>query len=216
MTDKLTTLIQSIEGILSELYGFLPQISAVDHLVSSEEMRQDSSLEIDTNLRGQVLIQHSHHEEATCYIGVCLRDDVIHAISQPSMINPPLLDAWMVLVEEISHFHLILNRVHRKLSTRPIELEYQAELDKVLVTAQLLESSLGDPYYKSLLRLSQQGILTSEESHYGTAASLALRTLGRFDLHNRQALNWQDRQTLRRLYYTDFDGKMHLMFHIAA
>ncbi len=58
-----------------------------------------------------------------------------------------VLDAFLVLVEELSHFHLILARASRSETVRQVELEYQAELDKLLM-ASLWFGSDADQFHR--------------------------------------------------------------------
>jgi hypothetical protein len=62
------------------------------------------------------------------------------------------LDAFCVLVEEISHFHLILNRAQAGLEVTKLELEWQGEVDKLLVSGLFLERQSGQSYLLPLAR----------------------------------------------------------------
>ena len=88
------------------------------------------------------------------------------------------LDAFCVLVEEVSHFHLIVNRAEAKLPVTKLELEWQGEVDKLLLCALLLQKQSGDPHVLPLVRrLFDEALIISDHNRqrYEEATRFAAR-----------------------------------------
>ena len=60
------------------------------------------------------------------------------------------LNALSIYIEEISHFHMIINCVKDHRPFRLIELEWQAEIDKIIVLGSWLDQITGQPHWESL------------------------------------------------------------------
>jgi hypothetical protein len=87
------------------------------------------------------------------------------------------ISSFFVLIEEISHFHLIANRASSQKNVSLLELEWQGEMDKVLLSAKVLLEQTGRANFHQLVQLtcvhsetiSQDTRLYDEASHYAAA-----------------------------------------------
>jgi hypothetical protein len=172
-------LLQEVEGLLSKFYGFDIHTSAKDHLIQKSEL-QAASAQSDTWItppthRASVLL--SHPSENELYISIYLAEDIISKFKHSSpftQLSEGNLDAFCVLIEELSHFHLILNRAVLKQQVSQIELEWQAEIDKVLVCASMIAHQQGRSQLLLLQKkLFSQATFFTEQSRYLEANHLA-------------------------------------------
>jgi len=86
------------------------------------------------------------------------------------------INTLCVIIEEISHFHLLLNRFQKHLPVSQLELEWQAEMDKLIVTSEFLFIQYQSPYLLPLIRLIYDHSIIyykEEKSRYWEATKLA-------------------------------------------
>lgn len=164
--------IRQIEQILSSFYGFTMQVRAEEHL---------TILSTDNKtMRGQVL--YCAENDETTFLGLEIREDILLQLEA----NDPFvklslenIDAFSVLVEELSHFHLLANRIMSGQEVRSIELEWQAEVDKLLLASALLYRQTRSNHFFELAHLIyEKPIYISEDSvlsRYQDATKLAAR-----------------------------------------
>jgi len=120
------------------------------------------------------------HKNDEVYIGLYLRDQVEEILTQ---LNPKEhlthqnLNELCVLIEEVSHFHLLLNKLEKGIYTSHLELEWQGEIDKILVSGLILYEQLGDSYLLPLVRkiYDQSHIIVDQKELYWEATKLAAR-----------------------------------------
>ncbi len=159
-----------VERRLADFYGFVPLAEAKNHLVSRVELAKSlgSSVEAlpEFQARGGVFLQESAATD-DLFIGIHYDD----AIGAKLEVHDPLarldndnLDEFCTLVEELSHFHLILNRQKQNRGVSKLELEWQGEVDKLLMSATLLEAQAGKFHLSPLARkLFDDAIIVSED-----------------------------------------------------
>jgi len=146
--ENFLTLIQKVETDLAAFYGFQLQASAAQHLLSRDELQRHT----DRPGRASTVFSQAHDE---LFIGVHFGEDIAATLDTH---NPLLglhdanLDAFCVLVEELSHFHLIINRVGKQQELSKLELEWQGEIDKLLISAVWLRAQKADAHYLPLAR----------------------------------------------------------------
>lgn len=173
------TIVATVERELAEVYAFTPKANAIDHLVDRPTLHMtlgdDAKTKPEWDARGGVWIAGGAED---LFIGIHI-DGVVSAHLAA---HDPLarlanhnLDAFCVVVEEVSHFHMILNRVGRGVSK--LELECQGELDKLLVAARLLERQCGRPHLTALARLlfDHAQVVAEDASLYEAATRYAAR-----------------------------------------
>lgn len=68
-------------------------------------------------------------------------------------INSKNLNDFLIVAEEISHFHFVLNRFDRMLPVSKMEIEMQGEIDKLVVCSYLLLKQSGKDHIEQLFSL---------------------------------------------------------------
>lgn len=129
---KLKELAARIEEILAAYYGFEIEISAGDCLLALEPSEPDASP------WGEMLAA----EEGDLYVGLKFNQATVdHAVvyEESEPFSSRRIAALLVIIEEVSHFHLLTQRAQFDLATTQLELEWQAEVDKLIVLSQLVE-----------------------------------------------------------------------------
>lgn len=104
---------------------------------------------LDNQPGGRLLVMN----EDGLFLGVELNEaaaDGVRDISPGNEMSLRQLAALSVVIEEISHFHLVVQRASAGLETSKLELEWQGEVDKLVVLAAL---STGGNLGKTLHRL---------------------------------------------------------------
>lgn len=165
-------IIKKVESDLGGFYGFSPAIQAKDCLAVH-------TADAETP-RGQVL--YCAETEETAYLGLELREDIV---SQLVEYNPYVkldlnnIDAFCVVVEEVSHFHLLANRILKNQEVRTVELEWQAEVDKLLFSSLLLHQQTENHHFFPLAKLIYENpsysVGPKELERYRFASKLAAR-----------------------------------------
>ena len=151
---QFAAIISSIEQDIADYYGFAILHRAEDHLVSEDILPEIRRLRGKTeSFRAAVYFSETGDEFA---IGVHfdpkIRASLLADNPKFSLTNRNL-DAFCVLVEELSHFHLLINRASADKQISFLELEWQAEVDKLLFCGIYLERLVGDSHIQPLLKL---------------------------------------------------------------
>ena len=171
--DNLDSLIEEMESILSKVYRFEKLASVRDHLISSNEA---------TELSGQAnpnasVYAFNDSEQEDFFIGIHFPEKILNNMVDTNpleSLREENLNAFMIFIEELSHFHLILNRLADKRVVSRVELEWQGEVDKLLLAALLLNRQYGDNHYFQLAhKLFESSQYTTTEEHYREANKYA-------------------------------------------
>lgn len=123
------------------------------------------------------------------------------------------LDSLWQVIEELSHFLLIATRCQNDLSTSMLELEWQGEIDKVLIAAQVLAEQHGKSQALDLAALLNHHCrFTSADAVYEQAQFLAQKFWythqHALDNHNPPAANEALVARLRSLYPLNWHEKL--------
>lgn len=195
-----------IENFIKKYYAIHHTYSAIDHLITQEELKK---LQHNPQNRAAVFLLKENDQT---FISIYFSQDIQTVITRNnprSQLNHRNLDAFCVLVEEISHFHLLLTRALHLQQAREVELEWQAEIDKLLVAHHLLEQQNGDNYANYLFKiLFNETNTVLQKTSYQDANLYAQR----FWLKNRRKLKSRAKKTelnndLKELYYKDWQVK---------
>lgn len=194
----------AIESRLATFYGFEPSVSVVDFLLD-----QSSS-----ESRGSVFLRHdSKNEELS--IGVHIHSSIRQKLEQEKpfeALSDRNLDPFCVLVEEISHFHLILNRAQGGQPLTLLELEWQGEVDKLLIAAMELRRQYGHSHYHHLTRrLFEESIFIGQAVHEEAtlyAARFWYDILGSMDGISDPRFSRPLRKLLRQKYRETWQAKV--------
>lgn len=134
-----------VEEFLGRYYGFVPHVG----------VRDFATIIDDPNARGAVRFAYLEDVEELA-ISLYLGKDIAGTLEREdpfTRLTHTNLDAFLVLVEEVSHFHLIINRLQRSLPVTHLELEWQGEMDKILLASDILASQTGDAHLAPLAQL---------------------------------------------------------------
>ena len=144
MAKKIKTIIEEIELSLSEYYGFSLNHRIIDFVLNRKSM-EALNTELTSPMENRASL-YLTKEEGELFIGFYICETLVSKLIEE---NPFLslhnknIDAFCALIEEISHFHLIMNRVDSNRTTSHLELEWQGEIDKFLISNLLLEKQSG-------------------------------------------------------------------------
>lgn len=216
-------LLRHLVAIESDLQSFyqLPQSQSIaDHLMPLEEMRSymqqhAQPLHTDSLQRAAVLVEASTDE---AFVGVGFDKEVVERLAA----EPPLsglrssnLDIYCVLIEEVSHFTLLMSRMQEGRSVTRLELELQAEIDKVILCAATLERHYGKVFLAPLVRslFDQSKVINQEDAGlYETANSIAARfwhrLASRWERHLPKDAAQALREALRNLFRQSLANKV--------
>lgn len=215
MPTTMPNLVSSVERLLSDYYAFTPIAEAHSFLLDDLSLKQLSETErINPEDfspgRGSVIFLNEKNDEEM-FIGVHIADKIVAMLEG----NDPItnldgknLDHFCVLVEELSHFHLILNRIADGKTVSRLELEWQAEIDKLLISSILLKEQSGKAHKPqlSLVLFDHATTLSSNKELYDTATKYAAKFWRNVAADN----NWHDsevRQFLLKNYHLSWDAK---------
>jgi hypothetical protein len=185
LNSEIDHIVIHIEQTLSMLYGFSLFSTVKNHFVSKEQLKTYLGSGIEDvpeyQSRAGVFIYKDHGIE-DIFIGVHVDEKLQSHLEDDSplkSVHLDNLDSYWVLIEEVSHFHLIINRLTRKKEVTKLELEWQGEIDKILVSSLTLMAQNGTPCLEELqILLHESSMISSEkdlEYLYNEANRLAAR-----------------------------------------
>lgn len=212
--------IRAAEQLLAEFYGFVQPSRAEDFLVAEADLRSVLARhgEKDAPLpRAGVFMLPGDDDEL--FIGVSFDK----AVGETLRDHPPVdrlddanLDAFCVVAEETSHFHLLVARANTGLGVSRLELEWQGEVDKFLVCAMLLQQQCGKPHLHELVhRLFDEAKVTQPDGPYEQATKHGARLwralIGLLDGMTDPLGSHGLRVLLRAAYAASWRGKLQLI-----
>ena len=157
MNPLLLHSITRIEHSIAAYYGFDCLASVCDYLITQEQLHAAITAAQDYpewQAAGAVWLDDSASREEL-FIAVYFDAQIGQnlTIYDPwRQLNNANLASFCVLIEEISHFHLLLNKKARGIALPRLELELQGEIDKILICANLLYRQTGSCYLLPLLQ----------------------------------------------------------------
>lgn len=216
----LNRLINYIESNLSKYYGYSLVAPAENHLVSRDQLLVtlgESVLFSDEwDARASVWILEPRSFEEDLFIGITIDDemrDILENNNPIDFLGETNIDAFCALIEEISHFHLIVNRVITRRSVSKLELEWQSEIDKLVICADILREQSGDAHLLPLTRrfFDLATIIdqtTSSRYHDASryAAKLCYKICRIGNLNNEKI-----RRVLRTAYFSNWHQKIEIL-----
>jgi hypothetical protein len=215
MRKTMENLVSHIETLLAEYYSFSPIVSATsfmldDAALSSFSGSENLNSEDFSPERGSVVVVDEGEKEGV-FIGLHIADSIVAGLEHANPLNAldgENLDKFCLLVEELSHFHLILNRMVAKKSVTRLELEWQAEVDKLLISSIVLKNQNGYSNQNQLaVALFDHAITTSSKKElYDTATRYAAK----FWFEALKNSRWTDqkvRRFLLRNYHLNWEDK---------
>ncbi len=175
---QFSAILSMIERDMADYYGFELAHRAEDHLVDDAEMIDVAACtEVREQPRAGVYFSETDGEFAIgMHFDAKIRDALLAENPLHTLSNRNL-DAFCAIVEELSHFHLLINRIRAAKRVSFLELELQAEIDKLLFSGLYLEKFAGDPHIDALMILIFDSAMASAgaDQHYAVAERLAAR-----------------------------------------
>lgn len=209
-----------IEQHIAETYDLSNLPAVRDHLINSKELESSLGDQIPRDLARAGLVVNETGKEA--FVGIFLDDGLLQKLVEAppmSELNHDNLDAFSVLVEEISHFMMLATRLSANRGVSRLEMELQGEMDKMLTAATLLQQQAGDPHVEHLTHIMFDRSTVVSPWHRETYNE-ANHVAGRF-WHGirRRMVGGGDReqimtevgQVMRQSYSATWDEKQRLM-----
>lgn len=170
-SSHITHIVTAIEQRLADFYRLELAHRAQDFLLNHKPEASGG--------RANVYVQELDSADPSLDIGIYLSPHLQQSLVQSaplSTLDLATLDSFTTVVEEVSHFILITQRAVQYQSVTPLELEMQGEMDKFLISAQLLKEQTGDPHLLPLARmLFDCATYTSPDPIYPLANKIAAR-----------------------------------------
>lgn len=210
-------LIRQIERDICQYYNFSPLAPAEDFIKTSPSQtdHQGKFSRAETVFRTSA---NNEDLEISIFLHRDLHELLLSWKQNPTqVISYQLIDALWVVIEELSHFHLILNRIKCSQPFSLLELEFQAEIDKLIFSTILFQRATGTCLFRQLGELifrSEVSFTTTDRDRYLEAHSLAhewYRNLEDSYPFGNPTLKNQTHQKLARAYHTPWPQKLKVV-----
>lgn len=212
--------IRFVEKKLAHYYGYIPLAAAENHLVPKSQITaligEEAKFLDEWSSRASVWFIEPKSTNEDLFIGISINGDLCRILQNNNpmhFLNDKNIDAFCTLVEEISHFHLILNRAANQKNVTKIELEWQSEIDKLIICSMLLKQQSGDSHLLPLTRkLFDLG--TIEPSTFKDRYTRASRYAAKFCFKVCRIGNLEDtniREILIKTYNSSWQKKIELL-----
>ncbi|NDE14720.1 hypothetical protein EBZ80_07305 [bacterium] len=208
MDHKISPLICRIESILASYYGLDVILKASDCLLP---VVQDTTGEPH---QGRVLVLTEGEE---LMLGIEFSSSVADSLQRwftpGQVIGGNAIAALLVVIEEVSHFQLLAQRASRDLPVTQLELEWQAEVDKLVVLPELVEergariTTMGLCHALSSSFTLREGMSAEDSLRYLEATRYFTRLVSSANLSSHDVRDPQVRTWLRRLYRMSWNNK---------
>ncbi len=230
----LLDLATSIEQALAKLYAFEPIAAVNAHILGREELilyLGDGAKENENYfahgalwvVRDEIREDNKGKSSPSMFLGIHFSDTIFlnlceqNPIAKLSHVN---LNSFWTVIEEVSHFHLFLNRMTANRPIGRLELECQAEIDKIILAACVLKEQVNQnhlPVLKNAL-FNKTEIYHSDDELYYKASQVAYefmtyleRIIDEHGLNSECLMDY-----LRTFYYAPFSDKMSFGLRAAS
>ena len=217
MTGQLYRTMAMIEATIAEYYAFDLLATAPHHLVSRQQLRRVVD-NVDRYPEWQTpgAVWLDQQQDDTVYISIHLDRKIIETIANidpyQTLSNANLND-FCVIVEEVSHFHLLVNKIHHGIALPKLELELQGEIDKILICAELLYRQTGRCYLPPLVRKICDEAHLIDDDLYQQANNHFARFFYRSLPKIKHTKSRRLRQFLRKNYLQPWQDKVHTLLN---
>jgi|GEM_PF-892507 len=213
-------LVHAVEHCLANFYSFEPLADAAAHLIPQSDLIDHAPEQrADSSSQGSVIFSQCD-KTSDLYMGISFSQPILENIftqNPAERLSSSNINACCVVIEEVSHFHLLINRASKKHQVSQLELEWQGEIDKLLVCASFLMSQCGDAHLLPLARqiYDLSNIYTTDPAQserYWEATRFAAQfwfgTISSAEDNNAPLLDPGLRKTLHRAYHSSWYGKL--------
>lgn len=168
--ENFNQVLKYIDAKMRRFYDLRHGCSVDEHLI------HDQHLIPDPDLRAATLV--SEEEQGEIALAVYFNDEITQHLNQFDLfcaLDIQRLDALCVLIEELSHFHLLCDRASKNRKTSRLELEWQAEIDKLLFATLVIFDQQGYWLFERIERelYHRAKVISKEEDLYRQANQLA-------------------------------------------
>jgi hypothetical protein len=117
------------------------------------------------------------------FIGIHVNISLIETVNAHPSIDQLVstnigLNAFLTLIEEISHFHHILNRACSNSKISRFDLELQAEVEKAIIASIVVHNAFGKSHVQEIVTLLfDHSVINGTLTNYALASKLAERFL---------------------------------------
>jgi hypothetical protein len=166
----------AMEQIIGEYLGYKSQLSAVSYIHTFSDSTLESYCPEVVDLPAAFIIEE---QENDTFIGIHISDDLYQILESHSDTSELLksrvgLDAFLILAEEVSHFHYYLHRLDAHKQISRFDLELQAELDKIVITAITMAKLFGQPHLVELVEIVfNQSVVHGAVTDYHLVSKIA-------------------------------------------
>lgn len=209
-------IVHYVEVTLGDYYGFDPQMTALAHIVTRKDLQDHFGESVrrlpEYESRAGVYLYNDAVKEEL-FIGMHVDEKVqLHLEGESPLtgVTRENIDSFWVLIEEVSHFHLLINRISQNRGVSKLELEWQGEIDKLLVAALTLRAQSGDPCLKDLISLLHEHSDITAHKELKNIYEEANRYAARFwhrTLKSRRPLGDETKGFLRDSYWVLWNEK---------
>ena len=165
-----------IESYLCSYLGYTPSQSSSDYVTSlSYEFLEEACPSV-LDLPASLIVQENGD---TAHVSIHLRGDIFELLDQNSidqnfMTSNEGLSAFLILTEEISHFFYYLRHAESQTTVSRLEMEIQAELDKIIVASLVLANLCGKPQVRFLTqKIFVESQIHGDLTNYKPASKIA-------------------------------------------
>lgn len=171
--------IDKIQNQLESIYAIKVGEQAADYLIDGEELKELMPKKTWGELPKELFLVNPRPQNDTLEVALYLHSDLkLNLIKNNpfDQLTPNNLNDFCTAIEGISHFVYYLHKSNLKFPVSELELELQAEIDKYILLALLIQGacpqhSLLDTLFENY-RLNA-GLSTEQQERYYTASELA-------------------------------------------
>lgn len=186
--DAISSRAREVEAELCAYLGHQPNYSSADFITSLDE---SFIKEVCPEAQGLPAALVVWEEEKTSNVSIHFRDDIFDILNRTTNDRTLLssnegLTSFLILIEEISHFHYYVRNAESHTKITRFEMELQAELEKPIIAALIFAKSFGRPHVNQLTNIIfDNSVIHGSMTDYKLASKLAekfwknhLQTLG--------------------------------------
>ena len=148
---SIKALARAIEDEMVAFYGLKPVARVESHIFLSDHSM--SNLNGPSPLAETMFSANGDEFLISIRISEELKKMFEREVNPLQTLSHRNLNFFAILTEEISHFHYLIENLLNGTETTQLELEVQAEFDKLLVAALMLKMQTGQPHLRALARL---------------------------------------------------------------
>ena len=145
----------AIEQIIRDYLAYKPKLSAVPYIHTYDKLLLESYCPEVVHLPAAFIVDEQVDER---FIGIHISENLRQTLESRRDLSTLLndrtgLNAFLVMAEELSHFHHYLEMLESNKAISRFDLELQAELDKIVIAAVTMTEVFGQPYLVELVKI---------------------------------------------------------------